>query len=120
MKMTDCAYAAGFIDADGCISLNRKKTGNCWTIDVYSTERAVLEWFHRAFPNTGRIYLWRTTKKILGKKPKPYYHWRVTSQPNILKILRVVVRFLILKREIALRSLRELALWRDRRIRNKK
>ncbi len=82
----DLAYAAGFIDADGFIAINRycprKKSIREWEynlrIGAVNTHKDILNWFQLKFG--GFVYLRKPTNPL---KHKPSYAWYVIL--NMLK-----------------------------------
>ena len=88
MDETELAYAAGYIDGDGCFCLGRIKTSPFYqeTFSIVSIHQENIEWFDKKFKGS-----------ILVKKPKqrnrfPSFHFVFSKEgyedlPKILPFL---------------------------------
>jgi len=92
---TDLAYAAGYIDGDGCFSINRikgaERVRDTCSVIINSTELENLEWFQSKF--SGNIY----PQKEIDPTHKPLYRYELKG--DNLDWLLDIARFLIEKRE---------------------
>ena len=75
ISSTDLAYAAGYIDGDGCFSINRINASDrirdtCYMI-INSTELENLYWFQNTFG--GNIF----PQKEINPKHKPLYRYEL-------------------------------------------
>jgi len=76
----DYAWAAGFFDGEGCVSVNRMPSGNYLRLQVASTDLPVLERLQRVI-GCGRIngpYQHHPDHKTRAHH-KPVWHWRASS-----------------------------------------
>jgi len=84
MKSTDYAYAAGYIDGDGCFQIGNQKWGS--HLVVVSTRKQSILWFMEKFDGSIRKILPRTDNRL------PSYHFRFSIKglnelPQISKFL---------------------------------
>lgn len=98
-RQTDYAWAAGFVDADGCISLHPQRfsgyTSPIMQLIIVQKDITGLEHFRALFNGHEKIspvYRHNKTRK----------YWRLTfSTTRAGHILRLLLPYLVLKREIA-------------------
>ncbi len=95
MVDTELAYAAGFFDGEGSISLVRQNNNRSHSLQVAvaSNDYEVLQWFQKRFGGT-----------IVTKQPrKPThsvsYDWRLTDR-RALAFLQLIRRYLVIERKI--------------------
>lgn len=84
MKNTDFAYAAGYIDGDGCFQIGNKKWGS--HLVVVSIRKEPVMWFAERFDGSIRAIHPKTSNRSVS------YHFRFTHKglqnlPNISKYL---------------------------------
>lgn len=84
MKSTDYAYAAGYIDGDGCFQIGNQKWGS--HLVVVSTKIQSILWFKEKFDGSIRTLVPKTPNRM------PSYHFRfsengITELDNISKFL---------------------------------
>jgi len=94
LSREDIAYAAGFFDGEGCVSI-QQRPARCKSPDytlnvrVGNTNLAVLEWFRERFG--GAIYSQLTT----GNR-KPSWHWHLGNRKAV-DFLLIVKPFIQVK-----------------------
>jgi hypothetical protein len=76
MDKTKYAYAAGYIDGDGCFALRKQKTKYTNTILICSTVRLTMNWFKKEFG--GSVFL-----KKAKNSHKPSYHFYIGSTQSL-------------------------------------
>lgn len=95
----DLAYAAGFLDGEGCFSTINKKNAASIRVTVSNTNRPVLLWLKSKFG--GCVAPQYKDKSKLKLNHRPVYIWNVDSnQANIL--CNIIVPYLKEKAEQAL------------------
>ena len=96
IKKTDLAYAAGYIDGDGCFSLRKQAIKSrhkfIATLLVISSVRETMEWFKKTFG--GNIL-----EKGSPPGHKPCYHFCVTGRKS--SFVRELIPYLVEKKEEA-------------------
>ena len=114
MSETLFAYAAGFIDGEGCIYINRRKQPNrpkvynVVTIHVAQKSKMQLEFMQNVFGGT----LKPITRE--GFTVGQYWYWSLYGN-NAERFLEHIVPYLVLKREKAEEALRYLKTRQQRR-----
>jgi hypothetical protein len=88
MKTTDYAYAAGYIDGDGCFQIGNKKWGS--HLVVVSVRKEPIIWFADRFDGSVRAIHPRTINRHIS------YHFRFTYKG--LKHLHNIAKFLVEKK----------------------
>lgn len=96
--MTD-AYFAGFLDADGCISIARRQRNFVLQTRVTNTHRGVCEAFQSRFGGTVEGPLTQ------GGNRRPHYQW-VTAHGAAEKAVTALLPHLFVKQERGLLALR--------------
>ena len=108
MKDTDLAYAAGFIEGDGSITIHRRRPCgehrniiHTLVLIATNTDKRVLDWFKEEFG--GYVYL---SHKPHRNKPhwRPRSSWRIASS-SAEEVLKQILPYLKIKREQALLGL---------------
>ncbi|MCP5375212.1 MAG: LAGLIDADG family homing endonuclease [Rickettsiaceae bacterium] len=100
-------YIAGFLDADGCISLckNKVKSRNnirySLFIIIVNTDKRILEYIKGKL-KVGKIY----QAKPQRSNHKTPYHYRIQDNKDIEKVLKQLVDYLILKKAQAMLALK--------------
>ena len=93
IKKTDLAYAAGYIDGDGCFYVEKLFVGNRFKFRCFmainSTEIENLQWFQRIFGGT------LTSKQSMKNGHKPIH--RLVIKSKNLELLKNIEPFLIEK-----------------------
>lgn len=91
-ESTDLAYAAGYIDGDGCFYIGKVKTSPFYqeTFSVVSTSLDNIEWFNQHFK--GRINF----KKTKQKNRLPSYHFVFLKEGY--ESLKTISQFLVEKK----------------------
>jgi hypothetical protein len=93
IKSTDFAYAAGYIDGDGCFHISKIFTENRfkfpYSIVINSTELENLQWFQKIFGGTITAY------KRIYRKHKPLHRYVIKGQR--LEFFKEIEGFLIEK-----------------------
>lgn len=92
---TNLAWAAGFLDGEGCLSFSRAKNSPhyCGYVSISQTEKAPLQFLMDAFGGSMRQV------KMNGNR-KDYWHWVLASR-KAERFLRLVSPYLRVKRERA-------------------
>src|SRR5205807_1875333 len=96
---TDWAYAAGFVDGEGCIAIGRSfepKRGRFYysvQVVVSNRDRGVLDWM---------LGLWggwivASSRATLGTKARPTWNWRCPTGQSAIPFLRGVRPYLRIK-----------------------
>jgi hypothetical protein len=105
MKDIDLSYLAGYIDADGCISLSKNNTMNNayqLTIAITSTKPKILYWILDLL-KVGYVkeipFYKSQTSWVRGRKQKQYI-WRISNR-GIRKIIKLLIPFLKTKKRQA-------------------
>jgi hypothetical protein len=110
LRNTDLAYAAGFIDGEGCIDFyTRHYTCVMDTsvtikshsrIRVNNTNEEVLLWLQTKFG--GSVFIAKT-----NPKHKHQWTWQLVEERKVNNLLRLLLPYLIVKREKAERILND-------------
>lgn len=100
-------YIAGFIDGDGCISIDYYHKGKTFSprLHAYNAYKAPLSLMLKTF---GVGYLRRFTKP--NPEHKPSYRYAIHKQTALLQVLRKLSPYLVLKRQhahIVLKAIKE-------------
>lgn len=74
----DIAWAAGLFEGEGCIHLNRTRTGRYIQLALATTDRDVLDRFLRVM-EVGQIYY----KKPRLARHKPQWQWRCATREGV-------------------------------------
>jgi hypothetical protein len=97
LKNEEIAYAAGFIDGEGCVDYKATNRGG-WEysyirLRVNNTNEEVLLWLEKKF-RVGSV----TSRKVpIGNKPQ--WIWAVEGTPNVVSVLKLIEPYLIVKRK---------------------
>lgn len=95
----DIAWAAGFLDGEGCIALTRRSGAGegtrCPVVHACQTSPVPLEKLAELFGGTVRYY--RDTSK-----GTPVYQWSITGSGDIIDALDQLIPFLVLKKDRAI------------------
>jgi len=107
-KMTNeqCAYIAGIIDGEGCISFSKNsQTEHSYTIvfRVAITHLGILKWLQKT-TGLGIIGKACVVEGWERKNIKPMYHWQFSSD-GLRELLPLVIPYLIIKKEVAILGL---------------
>ena len=106
-------YVAGYIDADGCITLVQRKERNCkglrGVVQVAGTVKESIRWFHKVFG--GSFCVIRPQKQHYRKR----YQWSFTSPKGIEYLLKGIVPLLKVKKQQADLLLKWLSIRRSRK-----
>jgi len=79
----DKVYAAGFMDADGCFSLNSTKTGHLSFCAVQGTDLETLKWFKSLWGGSVSISRWfDKQREEHGKNFKSQWRWSISSKSS--------------------------------------
>jgi len=107
MQEVDKAYIAGFLDADGCIIIDRQKRTNAHHKQHYyyvprtciaNRHRGVLDYLNRCWDNTGSL----TKRNLNEKNPKWSDAWQLRfSSRATYKYLKQILPYLVMKRHQA-------------------
>lgn len=77
IKSTDKAYAAGYIDGDGCFYLGKCAKKFISSVTIVSTDKVVLKWFKEIFggtiSNTKQINFQKVVNRLIFKKRDGLY-----------------------------------------------
>ena len=89
------AYFAGLVDGEGSLFVQQRPYSFKSELEITNTHKPTLEWIQARFggslkPRAQRNNHW-----------KPYYRWRVVSNPMLAPLLRNVLPFLVTKRRQA-------------------
>jgi hypothetical protein len=101
VEQTDLAWAAGFIDGEGCIRVDKYYSrtsvnpSHALSLSVSNTNREILKWFKNFF---GMGHISKNGKNPLSKRNS--YQWRVYSD-DAAKVLTGVLPYLREKKEQA-------------------
>lgn len=95
MSEMDLAYAAGFLDGEGCFSISKS---NHWkaSVSCSNTDREIVAWFHENFG--GHFYKNPTKRRA---NHRPVYQWKVVSN-NAAAVCSLIAPYLRQKTEQAL------------------
>jgi len=108
------AYLAGLIDGDGCISVTINKSSRsvpflkAW-IAVINTDKKLMEFLQSAFG--GKISAKITTQKNKGGgrvpkgRYKDTYQWRIYGLTNVFFVLKKLLPYLVIKKELARKTI---------------
>ena len=96
----DCIYAAGFIDGEGCIAVQRpsQRRGPASFrayVEVAQVDPAPLEFLAARWG--GGIYTFDRSHERYGGNARPIHSWRIASRVAV-KFLRDIAPFAIVKR----------------------
>ena len=96
---TDYAWAAGFVDADGCISLHPQRlngyTSPIVQLIIVQKDIVGLEHFRAIFDGKEKI-------SPVYRHKKTFMYWRlVFSTKRAAHVLQLILPYLVLKREVA-------------------
>lgn len=102
LKKQDCAYAAGFLDADGCVSVNkgwnRYIKGRHFyfmSVRIANTSKTTMDWFSENFEGTVTIC------QVSGpKRKRTLWYWRIEAKKAVA-FLKCVYPYLKVKKEQA-------------------
>lgn len=103
MKISEAAYIAGFIDGEGCIGIgwtrsrhNAKKRYRKLSLQITQTEREPLDFVVEKL-GVGKVYGPHIRQAgELGTKPR--YTYSLRRQPEIVRVLRLLLPYFIVKR----------------------
>lgn len=90
IKNTDLAYAAGYIDGDGCFHISKYKNKFIASLIIVSTNKDILDWFKSQFGGT----VSQSKKVIEGWKPQYHFTQRRT---NAIPFIKSILPYLIEK-----------------------
>ncbi len=107
MKKTDLAYAAGIIDGDGCIYIDRfkdkKKKHGLYTyvlrVKVCQSDNQAVIWLSETFGGSWREYPYHKYKYSANKKP--LFIWQINNMKavELLKIIKPYMKIKIKQAE---------------------
>ena len=98
-SVAECAYVAGLIDADGCISWSR----GIPYIELAMTHKPTVDWFgEKVGGNTNVRYPIDDTRRL------PFYRVSVAAKHKVKLILIKISPYMITKKEKALKALSQL------------
>ena len=93
MTKAERGYLAGIIDGEGCIGIQKSKSGIQLKVGIFNTERSLLEWIQRRFGGTICDRLHQDGNKV--EYNYTFYGHRA------LDMLRTVYPYLVVKRKNA-------------------
>jgi intein/homing endonuclease len=101
-KKLKYAYLAGFVDADGSISIKSqsKKRPYLGYITVYNCNKEVIEMFFEEFGGGKSRY--KKTGKNWNKNWRPCWEWQLTAQKAARAIEKIYPYLVIKKRQATL------------------
>jgi hypothetical protein len=91
----ECAYIAGIIDGEGCIT---RSAG--WWVQVGMTHRGVIE---KLAEMGGTV-----TIRPASTRKQEQFIWRVMAQRDVIALLKAILPYLVVKRDRAQQCLNEL------------
>ena len=94
IKNTDLAYAAGYIDGDGCFYIGKSLRKFISHLIVISTDKEILLWFKKLF--RGNI----SSAKIVNATHKPVYHFNQKKKDGTI-FTKNIIHYLVEKQEEA-------------------
>ena len=99
----DCAYAAGVMDSDGSISINRNRRANrriqfIVTCKVSQTNNASIKFLQSRWGGTSYCYDQKVNPNIPNRKP--IHTWRLNSRQTD-QFLHDIYPYLVMKKEQA-------------------
>lgn len=100
MSETDAAWLAGFFDGEGSIFVYKGGRGgkyDCYAISLPNTNFDSIE---HCFNITGVGLISKKTKRIDHHKQQ--FQWRVNVQKDILRVLKRLAPYLVVKKQKAL------------------
>ena len=89
------AYVAGIVDGEGCITNERYPR-----IRIVNTDKSLMNWLKKKIPD-GTLYLVRYNPHLNTKRQKFLWHFGVSKQKAVLKLLKEIGFYLIIKRRKA-------------------
>lgn len=97
MKETDIAWAAGFLDGEGCFHMYESTSKGHSSVRAaikanQAIHRAPIEKLHNLFGGS----IWERNQKTVTNKP--VYEWQVQSADAILRIIPLIAPYLIVKK----------------------
>ena len=95
---TDFAYAAGFMDAEGTVNINRVDCSWRLKVQVSNTNQEVIEWFERQFGG-------HVCRAFRPAGRRPLWTW-VKCGTKAAEFLKAIQPYLVVKREEAVLGLR--------------
>lgn len=97
--LTDLAYLAGMVDADGSIACNSDSRSQ-WLIYVYNNDEAIMGWCLKRFG--GSVCAKRASAAGRFKNAQPhYFNWTLARQADVYLVLFLMREFLVLKKSKA-------------------
>jgi intein/homing endonuclease len=99
----ELAYLAGIIDGEGSISRLNRDRPRRWTVSIASTSPELIEWLLQF---GGHVH---DLTNPLARKPG--WQWVARTWRDVHALLSAVEPYLIIKREIANRAIREIEAW---------
>lgn len=87
MNDTDLAWAAGFIDGEGCISI--RTSGN-----YYGCVLTVVQKFPSPLLKLQTMF----GGSIAARDKGAAYQWRITSNPKVIEVLTLLYPYLLVKK----------------------
>ena len=89
MKQSNLNYAAGFLDADGCITTSHGRT---FRVVIANTNKEILIWFKENFGGS-------INNHYLPKHPNhnEAWKWIISSRADVIKFLKLVQPLLKIK-----------------------
>lgn len=94
-QQTDYAWAAGFFDGEGCVSLHTQGRYTCLRVIVVQKDIRPIEFFKSVFEMDETIGI------VTRQNRRHKYYRLVASGPSAANILRKMLPYLRLKREVA-------------------
>jgi hypothetical protein len=94
-QQTDYAWAAGFFDGEGCVSLHSQGRYTCLRVIIVQKDIRPIEFFRSVFEMSETIGI------VTRQNRKHKYYRLVASGPSAANILRNMLPYLKLKRDVA-------------------
>jgi len=103
MNSVECAYLAGVIDGEGCLSIvkHNNKTSRGWRyepcLSVSNTDKRLLDWIKNE-TKVGNVY----PKEYKNRKNKLCWVWQTYKIEDITDVLDSTIEYLLVKFQVAL------------------
>jgi hypothetical protein len=100
IRKEELAYIAGMIDGEGCLRIYNPTNNDGYNrksqtiLTIANTNKEVLEWIKNKL-DCGNIYV----REHNNPKWKPVYNLRIASRLQIIKILKKIKPYIIIKKE---------------------
>lgn len=101
---TDFAYAAGYIDGDGCFHIRKQFIKNrlspklMGNLVISSVNKDILDWFKQSF--SGTVFKAKQKESLKIKRHKPLYYYSIRKRDGVPFVINILP-FLVEKREEA-------------------